>query len=738
MHAYSLRMDVKQIRDEIVKIDSLLLAVEEDLKRFQPAEQPDDSEAVEAEYALLLSSLSSSSPFETLMEETEPQSPPVPDAFTFFGLIQAFMEDGKVLKCLCAIFDQISSVTLTQLEDTLTMVPRLEDLTSRNLLLDCVVRRMCREMAEGRVRGTDALVEACRLLREYGVVGHEAVLALANSVGVDQLTSWAPHVHAEVASYVIFGQKCERCVYLEKVGPALAAQLEESDLVAAPRIISQTMGILAYIGETVPNAVWVAAAERSLRAQQLPVGFSRRSTDLHHLAIALADSNLESRTVWTVLAERLSQSLPLFEVPGTVAAFTKMNCTFESLFGNIAAFRKRVQAITVPSDLVELADHLILAGDKSTGSVITRTLMERRDSYVPVSEDAEDVKHVDLLTRVLLASVVASVDSGTVIPEAILLLRKFQKPISALLEGKQEELALLFHVLLPAATPALHPTLHPAIPSQPHPIHARIEKVLDILGFSSAHPDSLLERNHVLEGGLTVDFAFPEFKTGVVVEPNAVALLSAKRNVLRGMTALKVNVLVQRKGWKIVLVVPEMHPDDKSLTSLLSEPLKKVPINSVLEFRSMEGMTLNIAQRIRQLRITCSSLVEIAKFLFLILKYSIVVQEFAFEVRLTDQFLNLVFADFLSTYLVKNKAGLRLVLTKNVFSAEAVLKMLEAVNAIAGNSGGIGTLELDLGRKGLEPDDLVSEWNKATRVVALRTTDSSMITEDDRNVVLLV
>ena len=693
-------MDVKQIRDEIAKIDSLLIQVEDDLKTVNQTESVESS-SMESEYLTLLSSLSSAVPFASLM--TDEDNLPVPDAFTFFGLIQAFLDDEIVLKCLCQIFPKIQNVTQTQLFDTLGMVSKNG---SKFFLLQACYTRICRELISQNWTNPEILVESVRLLRENNLYDLNVLFDVLPISG-----NWSLSVQLELASFIsVTAPNHEYIVLIEKLlTPALPPDW-------SVRMIWQLLQIGHFPGEEpLVNLIETAIKQSNFRV-----------TDLHYLAIQLANHEMGNKNVWTLLGEKFIGSVPIFEVPKTLAAFTKMGITIDGMFNNMVALKKRVHAITDLEELVELADHLILAGDKSAGSIVTKTLMERRDLYVPKMD--EDIsKCLPLLCKILLASVVASVDSGTVIPESIMLLRKYQNEISNFFN--QEFVFLLFHILLPNQVPS-----STCSSVEHHSIENRISRILDILGFVPGKPDSLLTVSSTVEGGLYLDFAFVKDQVGIVVENHAVTLISSggkTRNVLRGVTALKTNVLSNRKGWKVIIVVPEMFPDDKSLTSLFSEPLKKVEINSVLTFNSMEGIALNISQKIKKLNITCISLVEISKFLFLILKYSIVVHKFSFQVRLTDQFLNLLFTDFISTYLVRNKHLVDIDVSRNSFSNEAVLKCFEAVNHVAASSGGIPPVHVHLG---YDHESLIHDWGSSKLVVVKKYSGQ----EEEGNVISLI
>ena len=672
-------MDVKQIREEISKIDSLLLQVDEDLKL---KEDPIPDSVIESEYDVLLSSLSGVDAL---------------DAFTFFGLLQAFYaQDFLVLKCLCKVFSEVENVTSTQLEEVLLLVNKLDDLKSAEMLLRAAVDRIVLSPTEFLI------IESCRLLKKLRLT-HPGLIVLVDDV---VNTKWSLEVYMEVATYSDYTP----APFFKKVCGLV--EMNMVSIESAPwsiRTCWQAIEILSKNGRLVESldlcALLMAIIEKALTHYSLP---PTHDVDLHQLAISLSSNDLSNKQVWMLISEKISC---VFQVSKTVSAFTKIGITIDGMFSNLLQFKKRVAEISSASDLEEFADHLILFGDKSTGTSVVKTIMERRDLYVPPTGDTK------LLEKILLASVVASVDSGTVIPDSILLFRKFQN----LMQLDTEHLGLLMHVLLPSTAPTDTPTSSFTLVSS---VHEKIEKVLTILGF-----ENTLQRGKD-ENGLSIDFAFLDQKIGLLIQPTEVYVISGSkaRPVCAGLLALKANILVQRKGWRIVVLLPNMCIDDKSLMSLLTDSLKSVQFRNVFELTdSTDHAELHISQRIHDLRIKTVSLIEMAKFMFLVLKYCVVVNEFHFEISLNDQFLNLFFADFISTYLVRHhRTNISLYFVQNEFSHDAVLKLLDGINTTAvGVLGfGINSIQIALGSK-FDKETLQAEWAKdSSKIVKIATLNS--------------
>jgi hypothetical protein len=127
-------MEVKQIREEIAKIDSMLTVIDSEiasgLNRSESIDE--DEKIIKQEYMCILNSLSGGTG--TLLSGTGLNGSFSAfiglDAFTYFGLIQAFSEDEIVMECLSEIFLSVQGVTMTQMEDFLILI---EKMTNNNI-----------------------------------------------------------------------------------------------------------------------------------------------------------------------------------------------------------------------------------------------------------------------------------------------------------------------------------------------------------------------------------------------------------------------------------------------------------------------------------------------------------------------------------------------------------------------------------------------------------------------------
>ena len=702
-------MDVKQIRDEIAKIDSLLIAVESELEKIKPEDPP--VEEIEAEYLAILSALSNApptAPFASLGEtegglDSPTSAAGAPDAFTFFGLLQAFIDDPTVVKCLAEVFAKVEGVTPTQLEDSLAMADRVADEPTKCELVDSITARIVNETIEGKLTN-HAIIATCCLMagKRTDAPASPSLLRLLDFP--DETAEFPYFVKLELAHYVSNFSHTNIQPYIGFLLNSIAStKLPDTDSLISPRMCWQLLHLIRESHVDVPTAQLMAYVERCI-GKVVPTipGHVKQPTDLHNLVIeASRVDSLDSASLWTALVERLISTpgaVAAFEVPGTLAALASKKIYSDALLSNLTAVKKRISTIQSAEQLSEFVDYLVLVGDKSTGASVTRSVLERRDLYIP--GDVADVG--SLLVSVLELSVISSTETGTIIPESILLLRKFAKPILEFLisNNQTEKIHLLFQVLLPSVDVA---GLGVAIPSPrqprvPHPDMARVVRCLEILGFTTSSESAPELTLMASVDGVEVDCAFLNHKICILVESSSVLNVTAKRHTVSGLTALRANLLSQRKGFKVIIVIPELYPDDKALVGLLTDPLRRVPINSVVEFTNVSSMKLNVNQRLATLRVNSTNLVEVAKVLFLLLKHSITVHHIAFTQLVCGEiFMNQVFSDFLSTFVVKNKIDLLIDVAHGIFSTDSVLKLVEALNSVGNASGGIGSSELRLG-----------------------------------------
>ena len=707
---------MKQIREEIAKIDSLLLAVDADLERLGPEPVP-PREAVEAEYLSLLSALStggSSAPFASLAEPQSPSSQGL-DAFTFFGLLQAFMDDPIVISCLARIFSSVVGVTATQLEDSLLTVERVPDADARDAILAAIVERIVSEIETGKLSDVAIVAVCCQRL---GPKHSESMLRLLETPGSD---SWPLFVQVELCHYLVHQpveseliKKFLQCVLDVNLGEN-AVHLDRNEAARSPRVAFQLIDLLIAVkGEEYVQSIkptLTGYVEKCLRFTQSLTGQLRQASDLHNLAIQLARIETDaSAPLWTLLMEKLSSGgvLPLYEVPGTLSALASIRLTADNLFANILSIKKRVGLFT-RAEMEELVNYLLLVGDKSPGAAITKFLLERRDLFVPTGEDCS------LLAAIVELAAVASVESGTVLPECVLLLKKYQAQIASQLTS--DSFAAVSQLLLPNSEVAHQ---------QPSQVIAdthcvRIQHCLSVLGLV-ADGVELIANGSV--DGLDLDFVFQKHKICIVIERRSVFNVSSKRATVSGRSALKANLMAQRKSFRVIVVIPELYADDKALISLLADPLKKVTPNAAVEFTAGEPrFTPN--QRMALFQSKSESLVDISRALYQMLKLSVSVSAIVFDTLVCgDQFLNLVLSEFLPTYVVKHKGDISVSLVKTApVSVEAVYKVVDHLNSAGNASGGFGVVELKFGLDSELKNNVFQRWSQAHPGSSIKLSD---------------
>jgi hypothetical protein len=314
---------------------------------------------------------------------------------------------------------------------------------------------------------------------------------------------------------------------------------------------------------------------------------------------------------------------------------------------------------------------------------------------------------------------IASIDSGTIIPDAILLFKKHFDSLSQCFSSST--LCAVSQVLLPSLCPSMAKSCD-FVMADGHV--DRIKKCLEILGYME--DGSLLVGNGSIDG-ICVDFVFPAHKTCIMIERESVYNVSSKKASVSGKTAMIANIMAQRKGWKVIVVIPELYTDDKSLISLLGEPLKRIPINSDIIF---DGELSNISpnQKIRSLKSQTGSLVDLGKLVFHILRNSVTVQSIVVaNLVCGDQAFNLLLNEFLATYVVKHKSDLTIYVdSPGRLSAEAVVKLVEGLNFSGNASGGLGQINLRIGTCEEVRKSVVAWWSEAHTSSPIKLIDGSV------------
>lgn len=735
-------MDVKQIREEISKIDNLLTAVDADIQKNKLSEAPVPRETIEAEYMALLSALGSGTTnpaFPSLHSEDEPMgsSASALDAFTYFGLLQAFLDDPIVLACLSRIFSSVTGVTSTQLEDALVTAERISDPTSKRDILLAIIDRIISEIEQGKTGGPDfSIVALC--CQRLGSEFHMPVLRLLQVPGWDQ---WPPFVQLEMAYYLQAHMdqselipRFIQCVVDAAVGSD-GSVLERNLKLQTPRTAFQLLALLRLREVSIDRSIITSFVERSVKAQSLPSGQVRQVSDIHSLCKEFALWNSPpSSPAWTAIVEKLGSGTPAYEYPGTVAALERVRVYSDNLFSNILSVKKRIGAYT-KGDLAELASYLVAVGDKSSGSAVTKFIIDRRDLFVPDNDTG-------LLATVVELAAISSVESGTIIPDAILLFKKNQASVYQWFQTNNAlstylAVSQLLLPSVPISESQISETENRNLISDSH--GERIRRCLEILGFSETG-DGRLASGSVIDG-IWLDFVFPQNKTCIIIERNSVYNVSSKRAVVSGLTAMKANIMAQRKSWKVIVVIPELYADDKSLIGLLADPLKKIPINAAFAFACMDDTgKLSPNQRIETFSSSTESLPELARVLYLVLRYSISMSRLDIDGLVCgDQCISLVILEFLATYIVKHKGDLSVNICKpSAMSADLVLKLVEALNYSGTASGGFGVINLKLGLANDVRAAVIGKWTELHASSTLKLIEGPNQTiHHDSNVVIL-
>jgi hypothetical protein len=739
-------MDVKQIRDEIAKIDGLLATVDIELKKLAPINVEPPREVVEEEYMALLSALGGGSgnaiPFGSLEDESMSDAPDSTglDAFTFFGLLQAFLDDAVVLSCLAKSFRTVVGVTSTQLEDAIVTADRITDLNARREILSAIIDRIVVEIEKGTIKSDLSLVAVC--CQRFGSDFHPGMVNLLQLPGWEM---WPVFIQIELAAYLAphsevseFIPRFIECV-IESAAGAEGSQLERNTKLQSPRTAFQLLSLLRqFRPDSVPLQTILSFAEKSAKSvssQTIP-GQVRHMSDMHHLCIELSQvegAGDNSLSVWTSIVEKLGSGLGVYEVPGTLTSLSKIGIFSDNLFSNILSVKKRVSQMT-KQDLLEFTNFLLLVGDKSSASAMTKFILDRRDLFVPSAEDPD----ISLLASVVELAAIASVDSGTIIPDAILLFKKYMDGLNGWFKAQDRTSAFtaISQLLITSSDPnAQQPSVGMDIDETEST--TRMRRCLEALGFVA--DGSLLVSNLFVEG-LQLDFAFPQHKTCVIIERNSIFNVSTKRASVCGRTAMKANIMAQRKSWKVIVVIPELYSDDKALISLIGEPLRKIAINSDFSFTGLGDLARLVPnQKIRILRSETLSLVDLGKALFQILKMGVHFHTlFVQQLVCGEQALGLLFNEFLATWVVKYKSDLTVRFDlSGPMSSEIIGKLLEGLNFSGNAAGGFGVIRLEFGLSDEVRQSVIASWNEQHASSQMKVIEAGSGESFSNNVVIL-
>ena len=198
--------------------------------------------------------------------------------------------------------------------------------------------------------------------------------------------------------------------------------------------------------------------------------------------------------------------------------------------------------------------------------------------------------------------------------------------------------------------------------------------------------------------------------------------------------------MAQRKAWKVIVVIPELYTDDKSLITLLGEPLKRIPMNSDFSYHQVIDLTrMSPNQKFRALKSHSISLVDLGKLLYKILRYSVTVQSLVISNLVCgDQTFNLVLSEFLATYVVKHKSDFVLyVESPGQLSAEGVVKLVEGLNFSGNASGGFGQINLRIGTCEEVRRSVIAWWNEAHTSSPIKLIDGGSASQPSSNVIIL-
>ena len=240
--------------------------------------------------------------------------------------------------------------------------------------------------------------KCCEMIDDDTLVNNESLITLFLS---SKFTEWPTNVRTQIA-------------YSLKSSLDLQVQLSEFLNSTIPSLSEDTIET-KILWQLIEIAVSVDSIE-SVAPLINPSKISKSSSgpsDVHRLIISLGKlgENVEIPTaVWQSVLDKLVSPgmLPVFEIEGTLAALSAARVSSDSFFQNTNLFKKKISSPNLSKlEFHEIVCFLLLTGDKSSQSIVTRAIMERRDLFVPTTNDIEEI---DILVSVLLLSVVSSLE----------------------------------------------------------------------------------------------------------------------------------------------------------------------------------------------------------------------------------------------------------------------------------------------------------------------------------------
>jgi hypothetical protein len=660
------------------------------------------------EYSTILSALApprqprAKRPFPRLLagsdEEFESMED-APDAFSFMSLMQASTGNEVSLRALAAKLPHVHALSSHNMEELLQLAPRLPlSGEGRWAVLTAMAARLHREVVRGRWQPTAAMfagVASVYLNVEpqcFSSAVLDDLVDLLAREGFARLGVWPAAQQAEIAFFIgTHGQENRSAVtYLQGLLVWLGNNSYNEDLYS-PRVIWQMIGALRLGKQQVsPNLAsqLTVTAERAISKPLLIV--NRSNTDLHSLAIELSEIRARGTgSLWATLVEKLTHGAPaIFEVPNTINACISMGYSHDTLISsNTAALKRHLAKISKPSELTEIAKALYTCGERSVG--VCKLLFDRKDL---IESNAE------CCWAVLAAAAVVS-SEGTTLPEGLLTLRKLENSHDFVdSPGVSAERKLLVTLaMLPnsphAASLAAAVAGEPSTASTRAPVE-RLRGLLDLLGLSDAEHDAVAD-------GVRVDACFTIHKVAILVESDPLYNVSVKRFQISGITSLRQTVL-NRKGWKVVTFVSELHPDDKVALAFLLDHLRKIPYTAVARVASAEDTKKLVnGQRLKVLQIRDLVMVEVARFLLTVLRGGVTIDVLDLSnLGLTD-YITEVICEFAVTYMSKYPLA-KIDLSGNALTTGFLRRLVHSVKAL----GSINrSVEVDLTENKLEETD---------------------------------
>jgi hypothetical protein len=703
-------MEVDRIRTALANTTARLKEVKSEIENYPEMPNSETSEEIAVnEYMTLLQSISllpppPPQPF-PWMNDDEPTTPrpPAPDPFTFWQLVKAFIGDEVVLEALFRVLPNVIGLSSTHLEELTDLIGKMSNVQLRHRCWETLLHRA---LNADRPVKSELIMYLCFSLKRVSLDTTE--LAARRGMTSD----WPDNVRVEVCYMIEQSFPGSQPEFHAEVIRKMIENVQKN-VVYDMRTIWHFYDLLnPPTRETLRLPSYVL---RNMGAMGTGLGSGNVAEVLIRMHQQLPLSGWD--TVWIRGSERLD--VPAWKTPGLLRVFTIRRIVSDRfLVDGIKHIKTHMDDMSL-ENLEELVSYLVAAGDTSPGFLVTQHVIDMAEKYTPTSSDEGQIleQKVRVLVQALFLASGAQL-SDVVNPKSILLATRFR----SLLEQRDRDMvAVIFQVLMPR-TPVSFPSMPPLEMTADT---VRVSKALSVMGYTAESP--------LIVDGIRCDFGFRDEKVAILLEPLPVYSISRKRYVVSGMTEIRAKTLALRKNFKVIEIIPEMCQEEASILSHLRDPLRGVPVNTVVRYAPGIDLRLKMHQRIGQLDIETRKPVEIAKFLILILKSEIDVNRINFPLGVSSKTSGAyVLPEFIATYVMRVRVPVSI--DGYHITANNVIRLAELLTPSAAASIGFPPIRIVARAGDLHPRTTIS---KGDITIVVDCPDDWNITEKHRNTIFL-